>query len=171
MKGRRLQIKDLPSFLSETPFVLYKIYNQGHWPSVIRELTTILGKAKEATRKDENLEEEYEARPIPPMTFWKKVPKLPDQDTSQFNNFPWKIQANRKVLHLKVDKGETKIIEKLIEVAKEKKYFEGMWGKQVHVSKLVGKETLAVEIKRLINVSKNIRTFNQVWKRKNWWGL
>ena len=69
MKGRRLQIKDLPSFLSETLFVLYKIYNQGHWPSVIRELTTILGKAKEATRKDENLEEEYEARPIPPMTF------------------------------------------------------------------------------------------------------
>ena len=68
-KGRRLQIKDLPSFLAETPFALYKIYNQGHWPSIIRELTTILGKAKEATRKDENLEEEYEARPIPPMTF------------------------------------------------------------------------------------------------------
>ena len=31
------------------------------------------------------------------------------------------IQANRKVLHLEVDKGETKFIEKLIEVAKEKK--------------------------------------------------
>ena len=30
MKGRRLQIKDLPSFLSEIPFALYKIYNQGH---------------------------------------------------------------------------------------------------------------------------------------------
>ena len=31
MKVRRLQIKDLPSFLSETPFALYKIYNQVHW--------------------------------------------------------------------------------------------------------------------------------------------
>ena len=126
MKGRRLQIKDLPSFLSETPFTLYKIYNQGHWPSIIRELTTILGKARDAATKDNNLEEEYETRPILPMTFRKNVPKLPGQDTQQFNNWPWKIQANRRVLHLEVDKGETKFIEKLIEFAKEKKYFEEM---------------------------------------------
>ena len=38
MKGRRLQIKDLPYFLSETPFALYTIYNQGNWPSIIREV-------------------------------------------------------------------------------------------------------------------------------------
>ena len=94
--------------------------------------------------KDDNLEEEYETRAIPPMTFWKNVPKLPGQDTQQFNNWPWKIQANRKVLLLEVDKGETKFVEKLIEVAKEKEYFEEMWGKQVHVSKVVGKDTSAV---------------------------
>ena len=28
IKGRRLQIKDFLSFLSETPFTLYRIYNQ-----------------------------------------------------------------------------------------------------------------------------------------------
>ena len=28
MKGRRLNIKDLLSFASETPFALYKLYNQ-----------------------------------------------------------------------------------------------------------------------------------------------
>ena len=107
MKGRRLHIKDLQSFCSETPFALYKIYNQGHWPSIIRELTTILEKARDAAMKDGNLEEEYETRPIPPMTFRKNVPKLPGQDTQQFNNWPWKIQDNRKVLNLEVDKGET----------------------------------------------------------------
>ena len=69
MKGRRLQIKDLPYFLSKTPFGLYKIYNQGHWPSIIRELIMILGRAKDAARKENNPEEEYEAQPIPPMTF------------------------------------------------------------------------------------------------------
>ena len=121
MKGRRLQIKDLPSFLSETPFVLYNIYNQGHWPSIIRELTTILGKARDAASNDDNLEEECEARSIPPMTFRQNVPKLPGQDTSQFNNWPWKIQADQRVIHLEVYKGETKFIEKLIEVAKGKK--------------------------------------------------
>ena len=80
----------------------------------------------------------------PPNDFSKNVPKLPRQDTQQFNNWSWKIQANRKVIHLEVDKGETKFIEKPIEFAKEKKYFEEMWGKQVHVSKVVGKDTSAV---------------------------
>ena len=47
--------------------------------------------------------------------------KIPGQDTQQFNNWPWKVQANRKVLHLEVYKGETKFIEKLVEVVKEKK--------------------------------------------------
>ena len=89
--------------------------------TIIRELTTILGKARDAATKDDNLEEKYETRPIPTMTFRKNVPKLPGQDTQQFKNWPWKIQANRKVLHLEVDKGETKFIERLIEVAKEKK--------------------------------------------------
>ena len=58
-----------------------------------------------------------------------------------------------------MDKGETKFIDKIIEVEKEKKYFEEMWGKQVHVSKVVGKDTLAVEIKRLINVSQKHKEF------------
>ena len=96
MKGIRLWIKDLPSFLSETPFALYKMYNQGHWPSNIRELTTILGKARDAAMKDDNLEEEYEARPIPPMTFRKNVPKLPGQDTSQSKNWPWKYKRIKR---------------------------------------------------------------------------
>ena len=157
---RRLQIKDLPSLLSEIPFALYKIYNQGHWPSIIRDLTTILRKARDAAWKGDNLEEEYEARPIPPMTFSKNVPKLPGQDTSQFNNQPWKIQANKKVLHIEVDKGETKFIEKLIEVSKEKKCFEEMWGKQVSGSKLVVQDTSSVEIKRLIYVSKKRTNFH-----------
>ena len=34
-----------------------------------------------------------------------------------------------------------------------------MWGKQVHVSKVVGKDTSAVDIKRLINVSQKHRKF------------
>ena len=94
------------------------------------------------------------------MTFRKNVPELQGQDTQQFNNWPWKIQANRKVLHLDVVKGETTFIEKLIEVAKENKYFEQMWGKKVHVSKVVGKDTSAVEIKRLINVSQKQTKFH-----------
>ena len=62
------------------------MYNQGHWPSIIREFTTILGKARDAASNEDNLEEEYKDRPIPPITFRKNLPKLPGQDTSQFKN-------------------------------------------------------------------------------------
>ena len=35
-----------------------------------------------------------------------------------------------------------------------------MWGKQVHVSKVVGNDTMAVDIKRLINVSQKHTNFH-----------
>ena len=35
-----------------------------------------------------------------------------------------------------------------------------MWGKQVHISKMVGKDTLAVEIKYIINVSQKHTNFH-----------
>ena len=81
----------------------------------------IMEKARNMASRDDNLEDKYEARPIPPMNFHKNVPKLPCQDTSLFNNWLWKVQANRKVRHLEVNKGEIKFSDKLIEVAKEKK--------------------------------------------------
>ena len=75
---------------------------------------------RNAALKDDNLEEGYETRPIPPMNFRKNVPKLPGQDTQQFNNWPWKIQANRKVIHLEVDKGETKLLRNLLKLQRKR---------------------------------------------------
>ena len=57
------------------------------------------------------------------------------------------------MLHIEVDKGNIKFIEKLIEVAKETKLFGEMWGKKVQVSKVIGKDISEVAIKCLINVS------------------
>ena len=42
LKGRRLQIKDLPYFTSETPFVLFTKGLLADCKSIIRELTMIL---------------------------------------------------------------------------------------------------------------------------------
>ena len=119
MKEKRLQINDLTSFLSETPFVLYKIYNQGNWSSIIQELTNIMGNARDAARKNDILEEEYEDQHIPPMNFLKNFPKLPGQDTSKLNNWPWKIQANLKVLHLEVDKGGPNSLKNLLKLRRK----------------------------------------------------
>ena len=90
----------------------------------------------------------------------KKSPKITRPGHITIQQMALEIQAKWKVLPLEVDKGETKFIEKIIEVAKEKKYFEEMWDKQVHVSKVVVKDTSSVEIKRLINVYQKNTNFH-----------
>ena len=79
--------------------------------------------------------------------------KLPGQETSKFNNWPWKLQFNRKFLHFEVDKKEIKFVDELIKVSQKKKFFGMMWGKQVHVSNVVGNDTSSVANKRVINIS------------------
>ena len=71
-----------------------------------------------------NQKRNMKLRQIPPMTFCRNFQKLPGKDTSQFNNWPCKVQVNRKLLSLEVDKGGIKFIEKLIEVDKENELFE-----------------------------------------------
>ena len=46
-----------------------------------------------------------------------------------------------------------------------------MWGKQVHVSKVVGQDTSAVEIKRLINVSQKHTNFHSSMTAKELVGI
>ena len=96
MKGRRLQIKDFLYFLSETPFTLYKMYNQGHWLSTIRELTTIMGKARYKARKDNNLEEEYEYRPIPQINFQKTSQNYQDRTHHSLTTGPGKYRQIKR---------------------------------------------------------------------------
>ena len=127
MDGQKLMIKDLSSFSTEIPISVYYLHNNGHMKTLTSKLMTIIIQVRDiAIKKD--LGEPYEG-PIP-LTAWRKnLPKILGQDTKQFQGWPQHLQQNRKVMHIYCDKGHSKIICDLVEVAKDEGLFEQIWGK------------------------------------------
>ncbi len=80
-------------------------------------------------------------------------PKTPGQDTSKYNKLSWRVQANRKVLHVECDKRFSADIKCLAQIAKDYKLVSEMWGKHTHISEVVDKDSTPSEIKRLARVA------------------
>ena len=49
-----------------------------------------------------------------------QVPKIPGQDTSQFQEWHWKDANKRKAIHIRCNVEEVGTVQTLLEVAKEK---------------------------------------------------
>jgi hypothetical protein len=80
-------------------------------------------------------------------------PKLPGLDTSNYSKLSWRVQASRKVYHVKWDQRFAVDIKRLAQIAKEANFVTKMWGKHAHVSEVVDKSSTPSKIKRLIKVS------------------
>ena len=52
MDGQKLMPKDLPFFSTETPVAIYHLHNNGHIPTLTKELTAILTQARDIAIKE-----------------------------------------------------------------------------------------------------------------------
>ena len=164
MKGGRLEVKELASFATVTTHVLYCLHNQGHIKTIIMELTGILTTARDLTEAEGMLNFEDDGfdgnRAVPRLGLRRNVPKIPGQDTSQFNNYPNHLKQARKCFHLEVDKSEVTWISLLIEQAKSKNLLEGAWGRQVMISEVLYFESPKGDIYRMAKVSRDHINFH-----------
>jgi hypothetical protein len=80
-------------------------------------------------------------------------PNTPGQDTSQYNKLSWRVQANRKLFHVKCNHCFTTDVKRLAQLAKDYKLVSEMWGKHTHVSKVVDKDSTPSKIERLVQVA------------------
>ena len=64
------------------------------------------------------------------------VPKIPGQDTSQFQEWHWKDVNKHKAIHIKCNVDDVSRVQTLLEAAKYK-MVEALWGRNVRVSKVV----------------------------------
>ena len=87
MNGKKLWLKSITSFQTETHIAIYHMLNLGHQKMIAVELTKILESAHELEAEVE-LDYVHEGVPIPEFTFRLNVPKIPNQDTSVFQNWP-----------------------------------------------------------------------------------
>ena len=160
MKGRILRVKELQSFLSETPFMFFFLHNNGDAHNNAREFRSILQQAKDLLIEENSLDEIYINRTIPQIALRRNVPKLPGQDTSAFNKWPQQLQQSRRVMHAEVDLDDKDFLSLLIDTIKSRKLLIPIWGKQVHISAVVNWSSPQGDIKRLTRMSQHHTNFH-----------
>ena len=85
-----------------------------------------------------------------PRTRWRRnVPKLPGQNTQQFDTWKYQQQQCRRTLHVECDKSQAELTHYLCERSKKLGIIERMWGKQVHYSRVCDEETSRADVKKI----------------------
>ena len=87
LNGKKMWLKSINSFKTETPVVLFHMLNTAHGPTIIAELKRILEDARD---RESELDPDYEWKDheIPQIGLRLNVPKIPGQDTSVFQGWP-----------------------------------------------------------------------------------
>jgi hypothetical protein len=157
--GIMLKVKDLQSFDGETILCLFNVFTGTNKKTVLEELCEILSKAQALAQDNDPTDFFWDPADLPrhsdlPALELKLMnPKTPGQDTSQYNKLSWRVQANRKVLHVECDKRFSADIKRLAQMAKDYKLVAEMWGKHTHISEVVDKDSTPSEIRRLARVA------------------
>ena len=140
MNGQKIYIKSIPSFQTETPVAIYRMFNMAHHSTIVAELTLILYQARDAEAAADS-DFAFHSTPVPHMGVRLNVPKIPGQDTSVFNDWPRKLKDGRRVIHIECSQADSPIIKRLVAIAKERDLVSPLWGKQAHLSETISGKT------------------------------
>jgi hypothetical protein len=151
--GTRLSVKSLGVFDTVTPMVIYFLWNEGHGPTLLGELQQILSQAAPASLGGEQAA-------IPSMALRKQIPRIPGQDTSDFNNLSFRAQMARRAWHIEVEKTQVGRLLKLVADAKAAGYITAMWGRQAHISESADNDTSPGELKRYVKFAQRHVNFH-----------
>ena len=148
--GKRLAVNELGSFTTVTPGVFYRLWNNSNQKDLSAELATMMQTVYDEEESQDKLPDEFTFSTVPKTTWRRNVPKLPGQDTQQFDKWKYKQQQYRRTLHVECDKKDAPLVHYLCEGAKRMGLMEQMWGKQVHYSMICDEETSKADVKRLM---------------------
>jgi hypothetical protein len=104
--GILLQIKELQSFESNMVLTLFNIYMAVPKKLILDKFLTIMGQAQSLAQEEDCSEFIWDTgdlpknSTLPAMEIHLQNPKLPGQDTSNYNKLSWRVQANCKVYHV-----------------------------------------------------------------------
>ena len=145
LNGKKMWLKAIALFKTETPVAIYHLLNSGHQRTITVELAQILTQARDA---EEEVKSAYEwgGKDIPVFGLRLNVPKIPGQDTSVFYSWPKRIQWHRKTLHLECDVKDSKMMQDLVAVTKRRNLIFPVWGKNVRLTNTSFKDTKPQEL-------------------------
>ena len=118
--GNKLEVSELRCLETAPAMVLFNVFNGGNLTGIRAEAVRLM---KGAARHEKDMEMEVddgEELLVPEISLQIQVPKIPGQDTSQFENWNWKDANKRKAVHIRCNVEEVGRVQALLEVAKEK---------------------------------------------------
>ena len=153
LNGKKMWLKAIKSFQTETPIALYHLLNTGHQDTILLELKGILEDARDR-EVEADMFYQWAGHDIPDLGMRLNVPKIPGQDTTAFKGWPRRLQWFRKVLHVECDSNAVPMIQDLVAAAKRRGMFKPVWGKNVRISNTAGAKTKPQD---LTNMSRYVR--------------
>ena len=108
---------------------------------------------QEAFERDEKtraLPDEFLLEEVPRSKWQRNIPKLPGQNTQQFDTWKYHQQQCRHTLHVECNKAHTELTHYLCERAKKLGIIERMWGKQVHYRRVCDEGTSRADVKKIM---------------------
>ena len=151
--GQRLAIKSLGFFDTCTPIAIYFLWNEGHMPTLLEELKTILNTAS-------TFEADGSTPLLPPMFLRKLIPRIPGQVTEAFNQLSLQAQMARRTWHIEVETQHANRLRELVNIVKTSGAIQSMWGRQVHFSEVADFNTSSADHRRYIKFSQRHVNFH-----------
>ena len=140
--GNKLEVSELRCLETGPAIVLFNMSNEGNINTIRAEAHRLM---KQATKHKKGTEMALGVSDadaggegtVPAISLQIQVPKIPGQDTSQFQEWHWKDANKRKAIHVRCNAEDVSTVQNLFEVAKAQKMVEALWGKNARVSKVI----------------------------------
>ena len=129
-------MKEISSFNTRTSFCLYHVRKDGNPATIEAELKKMLDEAQtHGIQHDDNFL--FGLEDIPDLGLRPQMPKVDGMDTRQFQNWSWRQQELRKVLHVEVEEKYVEMVQCLVEWAKSGGLLQKYFGKNAHASNVL----------------------------------
>ena len=83
--GKRLSVNELGCFTTATPGAFYRLWNNFHQKDLTEEIRLIMQETYDHDEKTKALPDEFLLDNVPRTKWRRNVPKLPGQNTQQFD--------------------------------------------------------------------------------------
>lgn len=131
-RGGKLYIKKIQSFSTMSVANIFHLHNDNTHEIILSEFKRALEEAKDFAEKS-SLEgsDVYILEDIPEMNIQTVIPKIIGQKTDVFQGWTGAQHRTRQVISIEVDEEAVNMVKFFVEVAKNKRIFQKLWGYKV----------------------------------------
>jgi hypothetical protein len=143
-----------------TPFLIYYLYTFNDTATLRAELTSLLEKVHQGMQDNLMLPEKFKHAKIPEINIHQGIPKLPGQPGNHFRDYLQEMQEARQAHLIECNVKGIPFLWTLISYMKERKLAAPIWGRHVHITKMVDWDSPKGDIRQFICMLQDHTCYN-----------